>query len=57
MLRILKNHLRTIRNADKILVIDGGEIVESGTHAELIAIPGGFYAHLNAVQYSTGLSL
>jgi ABC-type multidrug transport system fused ATPase/permease subunit len=43
--------LSTIRNADKILVIDQGHVRESGTHEELIQIPDGVYAGLSKLQY------
>lgn len=42
---IVAHRLTTIRGADRILVIDDGRIVESGTHDELVAL-GGFYAGL-----------
>jgi ATP-binding cassette subfamily B protein len=54
---IIAHRLSTIRGADKILVINNGEVVESGSHGELLAIPGGFYAHLYQVQYRTGMAL
>lgn len=43
---VIAHRLSTIQHADKILVIQEGNIVESGTHYELIDIPGGVYAKL-----------
>ncbi len=46
---VIAHHLGTIRNADVILVVKDAEVVERGTHAELIAL-GGVYARLNEIQ-------
>ncbi|OJW02850.1 MAG: multidrug ABC transporter ATP-binding protein [Chloroflexi bacterium 54-19] len=47
---VIAHRLSTIRSADQILVINGGEIVERGTHEELLAKQG-FYAGLHASQF------
>ena len=39
-----------MQNADRIVVMDGGRVVEEGRHAELIA-RGGLYAHLAELQF------
>lgn len=46
---IIAHRLSTIEHADQILVLDQGRIVESGTHAELVAA-GGYYANLTRMQ-------
>jgi len=47
---VIAHRLSTIRSADQILVIDGGRVVQSGRHAELIAA-GGLYAELYRTQF------
>jgi ATP-binding cassette subfamily B protein len=42
--------LSTVREADQILVIDGGRVVEAGRHDELMAA-GGLYAELYRTQF------
>ncbi len=48
---VIAHRLSTIRSADQILVLEGGEIVERGTHAELLAL-GGRYRTLHDKQYA-----
>ncbi|WP_435743895.1 ABC transporter ATP-binding protein [Nocardioides sp. SYSU DS0663] len=47
---VIAHRLSTVRNADRILVLDRGRIVQSGTHAELLA-QGGLYADLHRTQF------
>ncbi|MFN8277149.1 MAG: ABC transporter transmembrane domain-containing protein [Chitinophagales bacterium] len=48
---IIAHRFSTIREADKILVINRGKIVEQGAHQELMQIEGGLYANLLRLQY------
>ncbi|MBC8007379.1 MAG: lipid A export permease/ATP-binding protein MsbA [Prolixibacteraceae bacterium] len=50
---VIAHRLSTIENADRIVVLDQGEIAEIGTHAQLLG-KGGIYAKLYAIQYSLG---
>jgi ATP-binding cassette subfamily B protein len=50
---VIAHRLSTIRSADRILVVDDGRIVESGTHEELLAL-GGRYSDLYRTQFSDG---
>mgnify|MGYP001810355839 FL=1 len=47
---IIAHRLATVQNADRIAVMDGGRVVASGRHAELVA-EGGLYARLAALQF------
>jgi ATP-binding cassette subfamily B protein len=47
---VIAHRLSTIRSADQILVIDGGRVVQRGTHAELLA-SGGLYSDLYETQF------
>ena len=48
---IIAHRLTTIKKADKIIVLERGEIVETGTHTELIKIQGGYYNKLHEFQF------
>lgn len=47
---VVAHRLSTIKNADLILVVRGGNVVESGTHRELMA-KGGFYREMYDAQF------
>jgi ATP-binding cassette subfamily B protein len=51
---IIAHRLSTVQEADLILVLKKGRIVEQGTHAELMAA-GGLYSHLYRIQFAAGL--
>jgi ATP-binding cassette subfamily B multidrug efflux pump len=48
---VIAHRLATIKKADNIIVMDSGEIVEQGTHAELLEKEGGYYRNLYEVQF------
>ena len=50
---VIAHRLATVLKADRILVIDGGMIVEEGTHKSLVK-QGGIYARLARLQFETG---
>ena len=48
---VIAHRLSTINNADRIAVINEGQLVELGTHEELMSIPEGNYKHLYEMQF------
>ncbi|HIC81402.1 MAG TPA: ABC transporter, partial [Kiloniellaceae bacterium] len=53
---VIAHRLATVLKADRILVIDQGQLVESGSHDELVA-GGGLYARLAALQFGEAATL
>jgi ATP-binding cassette subfamily B protein len=49
---IIAHRLATVKRADRIIVMEHGQIVETGTHASLVA-QGGIYANLASLQFNT----
>lgn len=50
---IIAHRLATVRKADKILVIDKGKVIETGTHEELVQKENGLYRSLSNLQFQT----
>ena len=49
---VIAHRLSTVRKADQILVLDQGQLVERGTHDELILLPNGIYRNLSDLQFN-----
>ncbi|MGA0317109.1 MAG: ABC transporter ATP-binding protein [Flavobacteriaceae bacterium] len=53
---VIAHRLATVKNADRIVVMDQGTIVEQGTHKELLKVNKGYYAKLYEVQFAEELA-
>lgn len=53
---VIAHRLATVKNADRIVVMDQGQIIEVGTHKELLQVTQGHYAKLYEVQFANVLS-
>ena len=53
---VIAHRLSTIHNADRIAVLNEGELVELGSHEELISINGGRYKHLYEMQFNNSVN-
>jgi ATP-binding cassette, subfamily B, bacterial MsbA len=53
---VIAHRLSTIKAAHRILVLDAGQVVEQGTHSELLA-RGGLFAHLHSLQFKASTDL
>ncbi len=49
---VIAHRLSTVRKADQILVLDHGQLIEKGTHAELVQLPDGIYRNLSELQFN-----
>ena len=52
---MIAHRLKTVRHADKIIVLDGGKIVEEGTHKELLKKQGKYAEFIAMREKSVGL--
>jgi ATP-binding cassette, subfamily B, bacterial MsbA len=50
---VIAHRLTTVRNAARIVVLEGGEVREEGCHDELLRQPGGIYSRLHELQFAT----
>ena len=54
---MIAHRLKTVRDADKIFVVDHGKLVQQGTHDELVAIPGKYKEFIDIRKKAEGWSL
>ncbi len=54
---VIAHRLATIKKADRIIVMDAGKIVETGTHKELLKMKDGYYKNLYEVQFTVEQSI
>lgn len=57
MVIVIAHRLATIEHADQILVVDGGEIVQRGTHRELISQAGLYQKFIHICEQAEGWSI
>lgn len=50
---VIAHRLSTIKNADQILVLENGQIIEKGTHQDLLQQENGLYKKLSSIQFNT----
>ena len=50
---VIAHRLATVRDADRIVVLEGGEVREVGRHEELLRREGGIYNRLHDLQFTT----
>jgi ATP-binding cassette subfamily B protein len=49
---VISHRFSTVRRADRIIVVEGGQVVEDGSHDQLVSRPDGRYAHMYTLQAS-----